>query len=120
AIAGTQEGEERGADGGHAGRKARRGLRALQCRNLLLERAHRRIAVTRVDVPFLLLEGYGAPRIEVVIAERDARDDRDLRRTLVARASRLAAPHGDRSHAGRRLHSGTDDDEIGLAYLRQR
>ena len=68
AITGFEQRKQGVADGGHAGRKARRVVRALERADLLLKCVYRRVGVTRVDVAGRFAEGDGLPALDVGIA----------------------------------------------------
>ena len=54
---------------------------------------------TAVDMAFLAAEGYFLPLVDILVAEGDAVDDRDLGGS-VEKVSILASPNGDRSRVG--------------------
>jgi len=93
-VAWLDAGEERVANGGHARGEGGRGLGALEQTQLLLEDAHRRVAVSTVDVAGLLLERDRLPVVDVVVPEGYAVDHRHLRRALPEAAAGLTTPHG--------------------------
>ena len=77
-----KEREQRATDDAHTGGRARRSFGPLQVADLFLEGVDRRVGVASVDVTLSLPEGDVHPFIDVSITERDAVDDRNLRRPL--------------------------------------
>ena len=113
-IAGLEQREQRVADRGHARCEARRRFGVLEEAHLVLERLDGRIRVPAVNVSAGFPERYALPRIQIVIAERDAVYDRDLGRTLEPRLV-FAAPDGDGVHRFLTRRYGHGDNNARMA-----